>query len=651
MGWATKKRNSQKGQAAITAVLFLIAISLVVGSGFASLGIRQTRSSRVFVNSVRSFASMESGLEDVMFRLSRQIAVDSSETLTLNGGNVVTTNDEVDSEREIIAQADVASLIQKTRVVMSGGPGIEYGYGIQVGEGGFCMDNNSDVIGDVYTTGDVLGPGAGGCDRSGGSGSVELQGNVSVANGFQDDPDDETEGGGYDEYYDSTQIFGKTSPIIDIAQKFRFDSSGPAGRLWLFLRKVGNPQPLEVRVVRNVSGRPSANPNDIMASTTIPASQVLPFYTFADVMFTTSTTLQAGTDYWFVLDASQNTSNYYEIGRLNDSSSNQKATADSANPSAVWSDISGGDFSYRIWRGGVLHKIDDMDITGTAWAHTVTNSNVSQSVSAWSVNNTDINGSVWANSIQNCSVDGDAYYNTEIGCSIWGARHTPITPLPDPPYAPFSLISPAQFQAWHDEAFASSTQSCSGGEYQPADGATIGPKYIPCDLHIRNGRKVKLGGTVWVDGNVFLDENSVLMLAPSFGTLSGALIGERPLGEDSHTHIVINQNVTICGSEGYSSSTQECYPSNNSFIHFIYLNEPLRTSIHIENNVQGRAVFYDPHGRIKIHENAQVRSVVVGFEFYMYENSLLEFDQAMQDVGFTTGPPGAFLIKDWRVVE
>ncbi|HEY4487116.1 MAG TPA: hypothetical protein VJB70_05330 [Candidatus Paceibacterota bacterium] len=641
-------KQKTSGQAAIAVVLFLLGISLLTATGFGALEERNIRGSKATLNALKSYASAESGVEDVTYRLANELAVDASETLAINDGSVTTTYTTTGNEKEIVGEGEIANLQRKAKVLMTPGSGVEYGYGIQVGEGGFCMDGNAEVIGDVLTTGDVAGPNASGCDRSGGSGSVTLIGNVSVANGFNDDPDDETEDAGEDEYYDSTQDFGKTSPTIDIAQRFRFDASGPAGRLWLFMRKVGDPGDLGVRIVKNASGNPSTNPADVIASTTISASDILTFYTFVDVIFPEGGTIQPGTDYWFILDTASNTSNYYQIGKVNDSSSGQKATANSASQSATWSSISGGDFSFRIWRGDVTHEIDDMDITGAAWAYHIEDSNVSNDVLAQTIEDTDVVGSVFADSITDCTVLGNASYNTESGCVISGTRTTPTTPPDTVPYAPLALISPAQIQAWHDEAVAGGNQTCSSGEYKPADGTIIGPKFIPCDLHIDNNRKIKLAGTVWVTGNIEIDNNAVLMLDPSFGTFSGALIGERPLGEDDHTHIELSPGVVVCGSEGYNSGTQECNTSNNSFIHFLYINEPLRTSIHIENNVEGRAVFYSPHGRIKIHNNAQVHSVVVGYEFHMYPNSLLEFDEGMREVGFTQGPPGAFIINDWR---
>ena len=640
--------QTSSGQAAIVVVLFLLGVSLVTATGFGSLGERNIRGSKATLNAFKSYVSAESGVEDVTYRLANELPVDASETLSINGGSVETTYTSIGNDKEIVGEGAIANLQRKAKVLMTPGAGVEYGYGIQVGEGGFCMDGNSEVVGDVLTGGNVLGPGASGCDRSGGSGSVTLTGNVSVANGFNDEPDDETEDADEDEYYDSTQDFGKTSPTIDIAQRFRFGTTGPTGRLWLFLRKVGNPSDLGVRVVKNASGNPSTDPADTIASTTISASDVLTFYTFVETLFPESGTVEAGTDYWFILDTANDSSNYYQMGKVNDSSSGQKATADSGSESATWSSISGGDFSFRIWRGDVTHKIDDMDITGAAWAYHIENSNVSNDVLARTVVDTDILGSVFADSITDCTVLGDAHYNTESGCVISGTRTTPTTPPDIVPYAPLALISPAQMQAWHDEAVGGGTQTCQSGEYKPADGATIGPTFIPCDLHIDNGRKIKLGGTVWVTGDIRIDNNAVLMLDPSFGTFSGALIGERPLGEDEHTHLELRQGVIVCGSEGYNSGTQKCNTSNNSFVHFIYINEPLRTSIHIENNVEGRAIFYSPQGRIKIQNGAQVRSVLVGYEFHMYPNSLLEFDEAMREVGFTEGPPGAFTIKDWR---
>ena len=638
-------RNYNKGQAAITVAIFFLIVSLIVGAGFASLGLRQTQSSNIFIRSLTSSAAAESGLDDVLLRISRGMSVDSTEILTVGEGTAETVITDIGNDKEVRAEGDMANIIRRTKALISGGPGVEYDFGVQVGQGGFCMDSNSSVISNVYASGDILGPAGGGCDRSGGSGTATITGNASVANGFEDDPDDQ------EDNYDQTLLFGKTSPTIDIAQRFRFSVAGPAGRLWIFLRKVGDPGPLNVRVVKNVNGSPSNNPNDMLAEETIPAEEILHFYTFVDVFFATSATLSGNTDYWFILDApAANATNYYEVGQDSGSGSGQKYTIDSANSSAIWNELSGADLNFKIWRGGVLHKIDDMDISGQSWAHTITNSNTSNDALAFSLSNSVVNGSVYANSISNCTIQQNAYYNTKSGCVISGNQITPTTPPSDPPRQSLALISPLQLEFWRNEAKATGTYSGSC-PYRPADGAIIGPLFVPCDIEIRSNRTVTLAGTVWVNGNIILESNSVVQLHPSFGSLSGALVGEFPLGGGTHKHIDIQSGTVICGSEGYNDTTNECNTGNGSYIHFIYINEPLLTSIHINSNVEGRAIFYDPHGRIKIHSGAQVHSVVVSYEFYMYSNSLLDFEENLKSVGFMNGPPGLFLIKDWRAIE
>jgi len=637
-------KNHQKGQTAIITVLFLLAVSLVLGTGFMSLALRQTKSSKTFLYSIKSRAAADSGIEDVMFRLGRDMSVDASESLAVGSGSVQTSVVDVGNDKEISSSAGFDNIIRKAKALVSGGPGLEYGYGVQVGEGGFCLDSNASVLGNVFTNGNVLGPAAGGCDRYGGSGNASIAGSVSAANSFNDNPDD------LESDYDQTLIFGKTTSVVDIAQQFRFTSSGPAGRLWLFLRKVGNPSPLEVRIVRNNGSSPSNNPADILAQTEIPAAQVVHFYTFVDIVFATSTLLQGNTDYWFILDGQQSTTNYYEIGQNSGTSSGQKYTANSDNPSASWTELAGQDINFRIWRGGISHKIDDVQISGPSWAHLIDNSDIKNDAVGYTFSDSTATGTVSANSIDHCTIGKDAYYNTKSNCTIYGRQITPTTAPLDPPFVPLSLISPAQLEVWRNEAVAGGTYSGSC-PYRPANGAVIGPRLIPCDLEIISGRTVTLAGSVWVTGNIILESNSVLQLAPSFGPLSGALVGEHPLGSDDHKHIDIESHAVICGSEGYNGLTKKCNEGNGSYIHFIFINEPLMTSIHIESNVEGRAVFYDPHGRIKIQSEAHVRAVVVGYEFHMYPNSLLDFENELQTVGFFEGPPGTFIIRDWRTKE
>lgn len=151
------KKNS--GQAAITTVIFFVIISVIIGSGLASLGLRQIRSSRILIKSIQAHAASESGLEDVMLRIANNMAVDTSEILTVGESVVETNTQDVGQDKEIESYADMATIIRKTKVVMAqgaGGTGVAFGFGAQVGEGGLIMKNGSTVDGNVFSNGSMV---------------------------------------------------------------------------------------------------------------------------------------------------------------------------------------------------------------------------------------------------------------------------------------------------------------------------------------------------------------------------------------------------------------------------------------------------------------------------------------------------------------
>jgi hypothetical protein len=151
------KKNS--GQAAITAVIFFVIISVIIGSGLASLGIRQMQSSRVLLKSVKAYAASESGLEDVVLRTVNGMNVDTSEILTVSGSVVETITQDVGGTKEINSVADKENIIRKTRIVLGqdiNGIGVSFGFGAHVGDGGIILKNGSTVDGNVFSNGSMI---------------------------------------------------------------------------------------------------------------------------------------------------------------------------------------------------------------------------------------------------------------------------------------------------------------------------------------------------------------------------------------------------------------------------------------------------------------------------------------------------------------
>ena len=156
MNFNKVKRNS--GAAMLISVVFFLFISLAIISGLVSSTVREFRNASVDLNSKKSYFLAESGSEDALYRILNSMAIEASETITLDSNSTTTTITSIGSSaKQITSLGDVGNLQRKTNVVLSAGVGVSFSYGVQVGQGGLEMSNSSKVIGNTYSNGNIIG--------------------------------------------------------------------------------------------------------------------------------------------------------------------------------------------------------------------------------------------------------------------------------------------------------------------------------------------------------------------------------------------------------------------------------------------------------------------------------------------------------------
>lgn len=148
---------ANQGQAAIIAVLFLMSAMLVVSSGFSSLALRQAKSVRATGLGVKSYFLAEAGVEDAIYRLKTGRDISDRETLTSGDTTVTTVVSKEADEWKIRAEGNTNSHIRKIETILSLGDEVRFNYGIEAGNGGFLIENNAVVVGNVFSNGKVEG--------------------------------------------------------------------------------------------------------------------------------------------------------------------------------------------------------------------------------------------------------------------------------------------------------------------------------------------------------------------------------------------------------------------------------------------------------------------------------------------------------------
>lgn len=111
----------------------------------------------------QAFYTSESGLEDVVWRLQEGLGPDSETIITIAGATATTTfiYNSAENRFEIISLGALRNQYRETTAQLSIGSGASFNFGVQSGNGGFIMSNNSAVHGNVFSNGSITGGGSG----------------------------------------------------------------------------------------------------------------------------------------------------------------------------------------------------------------------------------------------------------------------------------------------------------------------------------------------------------------------------------------------------------------------------------------------------------------------------------------------------------
>src|SRR3990167_6632260 len=149
--------HSNAGQAILTAVVFFMFISMIVVSGAYTVSYKESKSSRDFGTSKKSFFMAESGLEDLAYRIIKGKNYDTVEILSLDGFFATTTVADINGDKEITATGTASKMIRRSKIKLANNDGVSFHYGVQVGSGGIIMENSSVIQGNVFSNGPIVG--------------------------------------------------------------------------------------------------------------------------------------------------------------------------------------------------------------------------------------------------------------------------------------------------------------------------------------------------------------------------------------------------------------------------------------------------------------------------------------------------------------
>lgn len=582
-----KKIKTNGGAAMMILVIFFMFISLAILITLTTPVIREFRIATNNLNSKQAYFLSESGVEDIIYRMKNNKKYNSNETLVLGTSSATTSVTDIsNNQKEIVSLGDKNSNERKVKINLTTGAGVSFNYGVQVGQGGLFLKWGGKVDGSVYANGPIIG-----------DGSSIITGTAISANSPAS-TSSQSNGIGQPAH---NIIFAKYFSSQDIAQSFKLTKNGSINKVQLYIKKIGNPSNLTIRIVDDFYGSPGYR---TLTSGQLSASKITSSYGWVNVSFNNSSTLSANKTYWLIVDGYPSRRSYYEIGASDGGYSNGVARIGqyfwgywkNTNPPGL-------DYYFGIYVGGATGLITSN--YGSIWNRFRVGTTL---------------GSAQAHTVNYTNATGKIY------CQSGTGNNKSCTSQPDPTYIAMP-VSTANITDW--ENGASSGGTYNGNYYVGWSGATLGPKKINGNLIISNGGTLTITGNLWVTGDIIFKGYGKIKLSPSYGSNDGVII--------ANGKISISYGSSVLGS-GVNGSYLMMLSTGSS-------NDAIKVSGGV-----GALVVYASNGGIEITGGTSLKEAV-GYKVFISGASTINYDSGLSNSNFSTGPSGSWNINSWEEVK
>ena len=580
-------------------IIFIISVSLI------SYVMNHRVITQLLYNDSQALSVAEAGIDKAVwcFNNPSECAPNyNGETANIGNGQYATVVTSVGQDYHVTSTATVnkrRKIIEVTVSKQTTTSDASFFYGVQVGAGGLEMEENSYVIGNIYSNGSIAA----------GNGAY-ITGDVYVAGGTSLTADQQQTN------QTSQFIFGRRSPNpADIAQSFKPGVTEVINKVSFYLKKAGNPNNATVYITANDGGKPAITS---LASGTLYSTQVTGTFSWIDVTFSSNPTLTQNQTYWIVVDANTHDSNYYISGIHDNVGYGNGIGRWSLNWSGgSWTDAS-GDFTFKTWMGGVIMSMNNVTV-GCA-DHSCSSADCDTQ-----------HGNAYAHQILNSWVKCDAYYKTDpadiAGTTVKRTKY-PNSVDPPPENMP---ISDGQIADWKAAALENDPIE---GDYTVSDDASLGPIKITGSLTVDINVHLTLTGTIWVVGDITFGNGSTTSLDTTYGASSGLIVSDG----------VINaSNGSFFEGSGDPASYIMVLSTNSS------LTEP--GAMNIVNNANP-VIFYAAHGMATIQNNANLKEVTA-YKLKLKQNAWVEYESGLATAKFANGPGGVWKVinKTWQEIK
>lgn len=222
--------------------------------------------------------------------------------------------------------------------------------------------------------------------------------------------------------------------------------------------------------------------------------------------------------------------------------------------------------------------------------------------------------------VTNSTVRGALY------CSTGSGNNKPCNTTFDLPETQGYPLTEENILTWKGDAEAGGSV---GSRTISGTSNELGPIKINGNLTLSINSKLTMTGTIWVTGNLLIENGAELSLAPSFNSSEGV--------------IVVDGISTLSNGSTMAGSGED-----GSYL-MLLSTSSAPDAVSISNNA-GAVILYVPNGGVQLNNNTTV-SQLTAKNISLNNGAIIDYVQGVINAAFTSGPGGTYTITSWREVE
>jgi hypothetical protein len=287
---------------------------------------------------------------------------------------------------------------------------------------------------------------------------------------------------------------------------------------------------------------------------------------------------------------------------------------------------------------GASGLIENVNATGSAWAHVVKNSNITKNVYTYTLNGgVTTGGAEYYNKINGAIVNG----TPEVSGVIVGDEATTTMPISDA-----DIDAMKQNIIDTGTRITATSSQCSTGTYEISSSVSIGNVRIGCNFQLKKqgaGTTLTVTGPIWVEGNTTFKSGPRVVIANSVGNRTVPIIADKVSNRATSSKIIVENGTTFAGTGG-----------SMSFILLISQNRDAENggtynadAMSLAQSSSGDLLTYASHGRITL-ANSIALNEITGYKIVLGNSASIVYKSGLANLLFTSGPGGGFTIGSWK---